>query len=361
MASVVQFSAPGRVMLVTEPSARVRAGEVRVATLYSGISAGTELTAYRGTNPLLQHSWDQTRRLFVSGEPSFHYPVSGWGYSEVGRVVEAAPEVTSPTVGDVVWGIWGHRSEAVLRADRLSRHILPPEVPVLAGVFGRVGAVALNAVLAADVHLGEYVALFGQGVIGLLATQLAVLSGAHVTALDGQLSRLEMAATLGADLVIDPGGCEPDGPAPALRELNSGRGVDVAIELSGSYQALHQAIRSVGPGGTVVAAGFYQGDGRGLHLGEEFHHNQVRIVASQIGGIPPGLAPRWDVERLHLAFMEQVVSGALDPLPLVTHTFPAADVAAAFDLLDSESQALQVVLDFAPDTPAESGRQEPAR
>jgi 2-desacetyl-2-hydroxyethyl bacteriochlorophyllide A dehydrogenase len=349
MATVVQFSAPGQVALVTEPVAALQPGQVRVATLYSGISAGTELTAYRGTNPLLQHSWDSARRLFVSGEPSFHYPVSGWGYSEVGRVVEAARDVSAPAVDDVVWGIWGHRSQAVLPADRVSRHVLPAEVPALAGVFGRVGAVALNAVLAADVHLGEYVALFGQGVIGLLATQLAVLSGAHVTALDTQRPRLDVATALGADVVIDPSAHGPDGPAPLLRQLNSRRGVDVAIELSGSYQALHQAIRSVGPGGTVVAAGFYQGDGRGLHLGEEFHHNQVRILASQIGGIPPGLAPRWDVERLHLAFMEQVTIGALDPLPLVSHTFAAADVAAAFDLLDSTSNALQVVLEFGED------------
>jgi threonine dehydrogenase-like Zn-dependent dehydrogenase len=121
----------------------------------------------------------------------------------------------------------------------------------------------------------------------------------------------------------------------------------VAIELSGSYRALHEAIRTVRPEGVVVAAGFYQGDGVGLRLGEEFHHNRVSVVASQIGGVPRGMAGEWDVERLQLTFMEQVASDALDPLPLVSHRFAAADVADAFALLDQGSDdALQVVLDF---------------
>ena len=74
---------------------------------------------------------------------------------------------------------------------------------------------------------------------------------------------------------------------PQLRRLTDGRGADVAIEISGSYRALHDAIRAVAVDGRVVAAGFYQGDGVGLRLGDEFHHNRVRLVSSQIGGVPP--------------------------------------------------------------------------
>jgi 2-desacetyl-2-hydroxyethyl bacteriochlorophyllide A dehydrogenase len=355
MVTVVQFSAPRRVALVDEPSQPLRPGTVRLRTRHSGISAGTELTAYRGTNPLLTSSFDPASRLFVTGEPAFSYPVTGWGYSEVGEVVEVAADVSGLGAGDVVWGIWGHREEAVLPAARLAGHVLPPGVSPLAGVFGRVGAVALNAVLAADVHLGENVAVFGQGVIGLLATRLAVLRGAHVTALDTQPARLRMASAMGAQVTIDPSEYGGAGPASTLRRQD-GRGVDVAIELSGTYRALHEAIRSVGPSGTVVAAGFYQGGGDGLRLGEEFHHNSVRLIASQIGAVPSGLAPRWDVERLHLAFMGQVVTSALDPLPLVTHRFSVSDAGAAFDLLDRSTEPLQVVLDFgAPEAGAAQG------
>ena len=63
-----------------------------------------------------------------------------------------------------------------------------------------------------------------------------------------------------------------------MREQTAGRGPDRVIELTGAYPALHQAIRVAGVGGTVVAAGFYQGPATALALGEEFHHNRVSIV-----------------------------------------------------------------------------------
>jgi hypothetical protein len=109
---VVSLAAPYDVRLVTcDPQPLVPAS-VRVRTWYSGVSAGTELTAYRGSNPYLTRSWDAGRRLFVGGVPPSAYPVQGWGYSEVGEVVEVAEDVTRPAVGDVVHGMWGHRSEA---------------------------------------------------------------------------------------------------------------------------------------------------------------------------------------------------------------------------------------------------------
>ena len=176
---VITFEEPGRVRVGLESPAELEPGCVRVRTIYSGVSAGTELTAYRGTNPYLTRKWDTEQRLFLDGQ-THAYPLTGWGYQEVGEVVEAAPDVADPPVGHLVWGIWGHRAEAVVPADKLVGHVLPPGADPLVGVFARVGAIALNAVHAADVHLGDQIAVFGQGVIGLLATRLAVLSGARV-------------------------------------------------------------------------------------------------------------------------------------------------------------------------------------
>jgi threonine dehydrogenase-like Zn-dependent dehydrogenase len=172
-----------------------------VRTWYSGISAGTELTAYRGSNPYLTGTWDPERRLFVAGDPSFAYPVEGWGYSEVGEVLEVADDVDAPVVGDVVHGIWGHRSEAVVPAEAVRHRVWPAE-DALSGTFARVGAIALNAVLAAETRLGDRLAVFGQGVIGLLATRLATLSGAEVVAVDMLPRRLETARTMGAVEVV---------------------------------------------------------------------------------------------------------------------------------------------------------------
>jgi 2-desacetyl-2-hydroxyethyl bacteriochlorophyllide A dehydrogenase len=338
--SVVSFTGPGEVGLVPAERAPLVPGSVRVRTWYSGISAGTELTAYRGSNPYLTRTWDVERRLFVDGEPTFSYPVEGWGYSEVGEVVEAADGVDAPTVGEVVHGIWGHRSEAVVPAEAVRWRTWTGQ-DALSGTFARVGSIALNAVLAGEVRLGDRVAVFGQGVIGLLATRLATLAGADVVAVDTVARRLEAARAMGAVEVfpaVDAGA--------AVRDW-SGGGVDVAIELSGSDRALHEATRSVVVDGTVVASGFYQGGAGHLRLGEEFHHNRVRIVASQISGTPVALGPRWDQQRLVRTFMEQVRRGRVDARSLVTDVVDAADVAAVFARLDvGDPDILQAVLRF---------------
>lgn len=345
MPHVVQFNAPGDVALVERAAQPLTRTGVRIRTWYSGISAGTELTAYRGSNPYLTGSWDPVARLFRAGTPTFEYPVAGWGYSEMGEVVEVGDEVDDVGVGQRVYGIWGHCSEAVVPASAVAGQVLDPGVDPVHGTFARVGAIALNAVLAAEIRLGERVAVFGQGVIGLLATRLATLSGAEVVAIDSVGSRLSVARRFGATAVVpaDAAG----GAGAEVRALTGGAGVDVAIELSGSDRALHEATRCVGVDGTVVASGFYQGGAANLRLGEEFHHNRVRIVASQISGTPVAIGPRWNQRRLVSVFMQQLSAGRVDVAPLVSDVVDAADVALAFARLDKgDPESLQVVLRF---------------
>ena len=358
MPEVVSFTAPGQVALVPCEAQPLTPRSVRVRTWYSGISAGTELTAYRGSNPYLTRTWDPDRRLFVdpadTAGPSFAYPVSGWGYSEVGEVVERADDVDAPAVGDIVHGIWGHRSEAVVPADSVAWRVWSPDAAI-AGTFARVGSIALNAVLAADTRVGDRVAVYGQGVIGLLTTRLATIAGATVVAVDMLPRRLDAARAMGAaeTVAADVAG----GAGAVVREWSRG-GVDAAIEISGSDRALHEAVRSVVVDGTVVASGFYQGGAANLRLGEEFHHNRVRIVASQISGTPVALGARWDQPRLVRTFMDLVRRGQVDAASLVTDVVDAAEVAAVFERLDrGDPDILQAVLRFpaAPDSsPASS-------
>jgi 2-desacetyl-2-hydroxyethyl bacteriochlorophyllide A dehydrogenase len=341
---VVRFTAPHKVDVVEEEVASPRDGQVLVRSLYSGISTGTELTAYRGTNPYLARRWDPELRLFTEGSATMEYPMIGWGYQEVGEVVEVGPGVTELCPGDVVWGVWGHRSEAVVDASRLVGHVLPPDVDPLVGVFARLSAVAYNAVLDAGPLLGSYVVVFGQGVLGLLTTRLAILSGARVIAVETMAERRELARITGARHVLDP---VTDSVAERVYRVTDGLGADVCIEISGSYGALHEAIRAAGAAGRVIASGFYQGPATQLRLGEEFHHNRVQLAASQISGVNPMLATRWQVERLQRTFMELVIEDLIDPLGLVTHLMDVDDVAKAFRLLDERPQeALQAVLRF---------------
>lgn len=344
MPHVVTFTSPRTVELQEHPAEALGPGDVRIQTWYSGISAGTELTAYRGSNPYLTRTWDPAARLFSDGPPTFSYPVSGWGYSEVGQVVEVAPGVSEVAVGDIVHGVWGHRSEAVRPAQTLQGRTLPIQADPRTGCFARVGAIALNGVLAADTRLGSRLAVFGQGVIGLLATRLGVLAGAQVGAVDTVQRRLDVARAYGADATFDAR--VQGGVGARLRDWSTD-GVDGAIELSGSVAALHEAIRAVRVDGVVAAAGFYQGGADGLRLGEEFHHNRVRIVASQIGGVPAGLSTSWDQSRLVQVFMGLVLDGRVDVSPLITDVVDAEDVAEAFRRLDEgDPEILQVLLRF---------------
>jgi threonine dehydrogenase-like Zn-dependent dehydrogenase len=345
MPEMVRFDAPYVVSVAQVAEQGLRPGQVRVKTAYSGISAGTELTAYRGTNPYLVSEWDAEARLFTDrSDASPSYPLEGWGYSEVGEVTEvAAPGDVGPRVGDLVWGIWGHRSEVCLDAAVAARQVLPRGVPPEVGSFARVGSVALNAVLATQCGIGSTVVVLGQGVIGLLATAFAVRSGCRVIAVDGIERRQRQALDYGAAEALAP----DDDVARRVRAMTHNRGADAVIELSGSYAALHQATRIAGVEGTVVAAGFYQGAAQDLRLGEEFHHNRVSLVPSQIGAVPPHLRPRWTRERLSEAVVAELTGTGPDVLALVSHRYPVHRVTEAFELLDLRpTEALQVLLEF---------------
>ncbi len=351
MAYLVELTEPRVVELREYPTPEPGVGEVRVRTMYSGISAGTELTIYRGTNPYLDKQWDPRTALFLpgsrflSGSSTVSYPVDSWGYSEVGEIDAMGDDVSDLHTGDVVWGIWGHRSHAVLPASKLIGHRLPTDLDPLVGTFDRVGAVALNAVLASGVCAGESVAVFGLGVIGLLTTQLLISQSAEVLAVDTVPYRLELAAKFGAT----PFSTHEGDLALAVREYTAGRGADRVIELTGAYPALHQAIRLAGVGGTVIAAGFYQGPATELALGEEFHHNQVTLISSQIANVPPALRNRWSRDRLHETVMRLCATKRLDPMPLLSHVIPATRAAEAYRLLDSPpADLMQVILSFEP-------------
>ena len=345
MGRVVRLDEPRTVSVTHYDDEHPGPGQVRVQTMYSGISAGTELTQYRGSNPYLVRQWNSTQRLFMDGVPATSYPLTNWGYQEVGRIELLGPEVEGVQSGDLVWGAWHHRSSAVVPASWARGHrLLPDEISPMRAIFARISAIALNAVLDADIQLGEHVAVFGLGVPGLIALQLARLSGAHVIAVDRVAKRLAMAGELGAEHCVDVSNQDA---GETIRALTAGRGADVSIELTGSYLGLHEAVRATAYNSRVVCSGFLQGEGVGLRLGEEFHHNRIAIICSQISGLRPDLVHRWSRERLESTVMELLAHGRFDVDPMISHVIPAQRAAEAFALLDvADPDVLQIVLDF---------------
>ena len=346
MGKVVVFTQPRTVEFESFEDQPLGSHEVRVRTLYSGISAGTEMTAYRGSNPYISKQWDAKNRLFLASEaPSQPYPLSGWGYEEVGEVVEIHPDVTTLNVGDIVYGTWGHRTHHILQEDYANQRIKPQGLDPILAIYSHIGPIALNGILDANIHVGETVTVFGLGVLGQVVAQLAKLNGGRVIGVDMIEKRLELAKELGA---IECGFNPKEGsPAEQIKALTNSRGADVTIEVTGSAKALHEAVRATAYSARVVALGFFQGEARGLLLGEEFHHNRISLVCSQIGNVDPALSYRWDRIRMIHTIMDLQAKGSLNLRPVITHILPFKQAAQGFQILDeTPDQALQVVLDF---------------
>ena len=317
-------------------------GEVLIRTLFSGISAGTELSQYRGTNPFMHRRFDETSRLFVADEePSWPYPVRNLGYEEVGEIVESRAD--DLPVGARVFGTWNHRTHFVAPGDYARDRLMPKGADPRIGIFSHIGAVALNGVHDANIRIGDLVAVFGLGVPGQIVVQAATRSGARVIAIDPDPLRRETALKHGAWLAI-----EPEGAAERIKEMTGGKGADSCIEVSGAAPALAEAIRAVAYASRVVAMGFFQGELAGVRLGEEFHHNRVQLICSQISGVAPEASHRWSKPRLWRTAVELQHRGVLDLLPLITHEAGFEDAAAMFQRLDEgEPGLLQAVLSFA--------------
>lgn len=344
MGTMLVFNAPREVGFQDYADAPLQPDEVRIRTLYSGISAGTELTYYRGTNPYLTKQWDAERRLFVAADGgSLSYPVSSLGYEEVGEIVERGAEVDLP-LGTRVFGTWGHRSHFVASVDYVRPRLMPEGADPLFGIFSHLGAIALNGVHDAEIRLGDTVAVFGMGALGQVTALMARLNGGRVIAVDLHESRLEQARALGIEHTLNAG---RDQPAEAIRALTGGRGADVCIEVTGSTQALHEAIRAVAYSSRVVAMGFFQGEARGLMLGDEFHHNRISVIGSQISGVSPETSHRWNKLRLWQTAVQLQAEGRLDLRPLITHRTPFRNAAEFYRLLDEQPNAVTLaVLEF---------------
>ena len=316
--------------------------DVRIRTLLSGVSAGTELAQYRATSPHLGKRWDEARRLFVAGDESAAWPVRTLGYEEVGEIVELGSAVGDLRLGQQVYGTWNHRSHHVATADYARERLMPEAADPRIGLFSHIGAVALNGVHDAQIRLGDTIAVFGLGVPGQIVCQAARASGGRVIAIDPDKSRRELALKLGAAEAL-----APESAAEAIKALTGGRGADACLEVSGAVPALAEAVRAVAYSSRVVAMGFYQGEAAGLALGEEFHHNRVQLVCSQISGVAPEASYRWSKPRLWRTAVELQHAGVLDLIPLITHTVPFAEAPALFERLDrGEPGMLQAVLEF---------------
>lgn len=333
MPDAIWFPAAGVAEIRTEPPQAVGPTDVRVRALVSGVSAGSELLVYRGLAP-----GDLPPDL-PTVEGDFRLPIK-FGYASVGTVLEVGQEVTGLNIDDLVFAHHPHQTEYVVPAD--FPIVLPRDLPAERGVFTANLETAVTVVLDAHPRLAEAVLVVGQGVVGLLVTMLLERAGARpIVAVDLHESRRDAAMRAGADHTVGPGA----GLASHVLELTGGRGVDVAIEASGSPTALQSCVDAAAFGGTVVVASWYGSREVPLALGGAFHRRRLRLVSSQVSTLDPALSTRWSRTR-----RTELVRSLLTELPLddlITHRFPFGAAASAYQLLETKpEECLQVVLDY---------------
>lgn len=332
-AQALWLCGPRRLEWRTEEVSPPAAGEVLVQALYSGISSGTEMLVYRGEVPT-----DMELDLpTLAG--SFAFPIK-YGYALVGRVLASGADVASFRPGDLVFALHPHQSIFCAPQDYVIR--LPDAIEPAQGVFFANLETALNIVHDAAPRLGEIVVVFGQGVVGLLVTQLLHMVGVStLIAVDPLARRRELALRCHAHAALVPDTSLID----TVLSLSHQRRPDIVIEVSGRPEALQTAIDLVADEGSVIAASWYGTKMAQLQLGGRFHRGRIRLRSSQVGRLAPELGPRWD--RARRTATVQHLLGHVQLAALISHRIPFRQANQAYELLDTSLQDVcQIVLEY---------------
>ena len=332
-----------RTIVITEPykvaieqaeTPEPEPGQILVRTTLSGISAGTEMNLYRGTNPdLVRRRWGER----------FVYPFVP-GYQALGVVEHRSPDVTGFEVGDRVFTGGSHSEFTVADADECFR--LPDGLSDEQASLLSVARVALHGVRRGRIEYGDSVAVVGMGLMGQLAIQHARLAGAAKTiAVDIDPWRLEIARELGADHVIDPTSGDP---AEQIGQYTEG-GADVVLETAGVSSAVPVAFALGRYGARVVIVGWHL-QPISIDLAEDLLYKELDLLPSRAGGLSDDAPPyilKWNTRRNTDLLIDLMLKGSLDVDRLITHVVPAEGIAAVYEMIHTRSeQSLHVALDW---------------
>ena len=335
--------------------------QIRIRSEFASPKHGTELHGYRspgGSGRSYDPYWGcVVERPETAGRSHFPMPL---GNMAVGTVIAAGPAVSRFRPGDRVFGHFPIRETHTL--DEAHADPLPAGLSPEAAVCLDPAVMAL-AMREATIRLGDSVAVFGLGAIGLMALQMARFSGAsQVLAIVPIEGRRQVALALGADVALDPTAEDvalavrrlapplelPLAQPPVASRVLGGywdmptqygqRGVDVAVEVSGSIRGLQGAIRSTRYGGTICILSMYGGDASGLRLGDEFHINAQRIVMARVESLPLRDCPAWTLERLVRVALDWLVSGRLRADGIITPIVPFEEAADAYRMIDEHPE-----------------------
>ena len=317
-----EFIAPAReeVAFREYESPALKPEQIRVRSRFGAAKHGSEMAMFQGYAGH-RGNYDGDLHIFTQESQMVRYP-NGLGNMCVGEVIEIGEDVQDIRLGETVFAHGSFRQEHVWPAEHARK--LPVGVPWQAAVCLDPADFALGAVRDGHIRLGDAVAVFGMGAIGLFVVQLAKLAGAYpVIAVDPIPLRRDVAEECGADIVMDPTACDA---GLEIKLATDKRGADVCVDYSGHYSALQAALRGVAYLGTVVAGAWPGSYPAGLDLGAEAHFNRPTIVFSRACSEPNPEYPNWDETRLFSVVWRLLCDGSLKSEPVVHPVVPFDDL-----------------------------------
>lgn len=337
----------------------VEPGKVRIRTLVSLISPGTELRLYRG-DPMVESVWDCFADIHVAttegmgvipeyritgrNQPSgAKFPVN-CGYNLIGEVVEVGEGVRSLAEGDRVFA--QSRHQPILDAREWQAIKVPDGVPTEAATFAYLPTLGLHALRRGGFTPGLNVAVIGLGLIGFGAALVADAIGAYLTCLEiNPVRRERVAAALPRALVIDP---TEDGFEATLMEHFQPFGIDVVMEAAVGSAPLDLGMRILDDQGRMVAIALHPED-VGPLLAADFYNKQASIFGTSNAPYedPAKRLTRFTAIANVKYLFELYLRGRLPLGAMHTDTYPAADIDVAFvDLDTAERDMIGVLLDW---------------
>lgn len=321
LTTAVQFSAPRAVELIDIELPAPVEGQAFVSSLYSGISGGTEMLAYRGEiDPSLP--LDESIGA-LSG--TFSWPFR-YGYSIVGRIKESR---CSLQPGATVFCFHPHQAHLLAEQNEMiDVSGLDPRVATLLPLVETALQISLDAGSVAH----QPVVVMGLGAVGILTAALLQRAGATVLAADPLPWRRAVAQSFSISSL------DPMELKTHVDDLTEGRGTTLIVEVSGNPKALSEALELAAHEGTVLVASWFGTKPVPLPLGGAFHRRRLTLRSTQVSTIPARLTAEWSkTKRVETAL------SLMKELPmdlLATHEFPLPEVSRAFRAVDSSIDGL---------------------
>lgn len=369
----------GSVSIIEAPSPALSPGCVRVRTLCSAVSPGTEgnkivtgrkslLGKARARPDQVKQVLDMVRTVGLKGTlQKVRSKLEGaqpLGYSLAGVVVETAPGVTRFAPGDLVacagGGYANHADEVVVPENLVVK--VPAGVDPADAALTTLGAIALQGVRLAEPTLGETGVVVGLGVIGLLAAQLLRADGCRVFGADIAPGALDFARRTDS---LDAGGVLGAEPVEAMiGEFTRGRGADFVLICAAteSSEPIEMAGRVARKRGRVIVVGAV-----GMDIPrEDYYRKEISLAIScsygpgrydpayeEQGLDYPAAFVRWTEGRNLEAVLDLVATGRMRPRDLVTHHFPFDEAPRAYRLIAERSEPYAgILLDYPREAPA---------